>query len=189
MKYSKIGVVLMILFSVLSCSKEKTEDDPTIKHTIFNQSVGYNFDNINSRSFDINDDGFDDVRISIDSRDEDPEEIEIEIEDAFTDYALFAFYADGGAKLAKSYAEGALIQTAGADFYSDIRIASNIPAKGEVQGKGDTYIGLKIKQSPVSLSYSFAWLRINISQDLKTVKIIDAGYQTTADTPIKAGAI
>ncbi|MFN8236982.1 MAG: hypothetical protein U0T77_02340 [Chitinophagales bacterium] len=58
---------------------------------------------------------------------------------------------------------------------------------GDLSGKGDQFIPVLLF-SPISSSKHYGWIRINISSDYKTLKIIDGAYSAIPDVAIKMGA-
>lgn len=57
--------------------------------------------------------------------------------------------------------------------------------QNEFKGKGDKYVGVKFK---IGSDFHYGWMKINLSSDGKTLKIIDVAYDTRANTPITVGA-
>ena len=54
-------------------------------------------------------------------------------------------------------------------------------------GVGDVFIPF-IFNKVGSPDYYYGWLRVNVSSDYRTIKLIDAAYHVLPDTPIKMGA-
>lgn len=54
-------------------------------------------------------------------------------------------------------------------------------------GKGDKYLPVALAGSTAT-TFRYGWLRVNISADYQTFKIIDGAYSILDNTPIKMGA-
>lgn len=70
------------------------------------------------------------------------------------------------------------------NYYS--KIGSNIITRtGQFQGQGDKYIGIKFK---IGTEFHFGWMKVNLSNDGKSLIIREVAYDTRPNTPITVGA-
>ncbi len=210
--YKRLFFLVTIICAVylLSTSFKKIEDKTDIQYIFFNESIVYLANDYNEKGFDLNNDGTNDILLFVDSYInviKENEEIEI-VFDLVNDSnpLLVASNAttinnadmldNGITQFVKSFSLNELIDSTSSTFtsadYENIylafkRIGKDPIETGQFHGKGDKYIGFGFKTSEESPGFHFAWLRVNISADCKTVKVIDAAYQKNINTPIKAG--
>ncbi len=191
---------LFCISIIISCKKEDA-DDPNIEYASFNTNLTYIQNDYNYKSFDVNNDGINDISIYITSHiDGDIEDLEITTYGANSEGLLKVSYneevVEGNIEeIAKAYSNGEVINSVSSDFYDSespyldlLRTVESPFTEGHFHGSGDKFIGFRFKPTATSLGFYFAWLRVNISADLKTIKIIDGASQKIADTPIIAGA-
>ena len=68
--------------------------------------------------------------------------------------------------------------------------ATNSYSLVNFKGKGDQYIGVRNFFFPEGVThYTFGWLKINLSANSDTLKIIESATNTTENLPILAGQI
>ena len=179
-------VVMLIAITLVSCKKEK--DDPNITYHSINKTISNN--TIPSTAIDSVDyDGngtidflFGVFKISSDS-----------FYVAFEGHAA-ALNLDTTATVDGLYIVNETTGTTtplyipGSDNYNVGGIMSykfGINKQG-IAGKGDRYVSFGFAASPSNIHYG--WMKMNISADFKTFKIIDCAYSTLANTPITLGA-
>ena len=68
--------------------------------------------------------------------------------------------------------------------YVGLKLGATITGIGN---GADKYVPV-IVQNPSTFKYHFGWLRVNLSSDFKTFKVIDGAYNIIAETPIAMGA-
>lgn len=180
------------------CKKEDA-NDPNIEYAAFNTNLAYIKDDYNYKSFDVNNDGIDDISLEINSEiDGSDEELEIRTFAPLNNDLLKISYNKetfGGSlnQVAKAYSKGEVINSASSDFIDDDDVTLDALligeySEGHFHGSGDKFIGFRFKPTETTSGFYFGWLRVNISTDFKTIKIIDGASHKIADTPINAGA-
>lgn len=55
-------------------------------------------------------------------------------------------------------------------------------------GVGDVFIPVIFTRYVPASEYHYGWLRINISSDARSIKLVDLAYDTRPDTPVNMGA-
>lgn len=73
-----------------------------------------------------------------------------------------------------------------AGLYSFFAYKANTTVYG-FAGAGDKYIAILII-NPLSHRFHYGWVRLNLSSDFKTLKVIDGAYNAIPDIPIAMGA-
>ena len=104
---------------------------------------------------------------------------------------LFAFYYnEDSTGLCKSFIinetinDSAVYLRGAYPFLGINFIVPNDDRWGDFNGAGDSYIGFKIE---IDEKFHFGWIRVNLSNDFKTLEIIDGAYNNAEETPIRAG--
>lgn len=200
MKNLQKTLCLLCIVIIFSCKKEEA-DDPNIEYASYNTNLAYIRNEENYKSFDVNNDAIDDISIIIKSvTDGDIEDLKIATSAALNNNLLHVAYnkemiEPGLRSLAEAYSNGETINSVSSDFIDNdgvnldlLRTVESPYKEGHFHGSGDKFIGFRFKPTETSAGFYFAWLRVNISADFKTIKIIDGASQKIADTPIIAGA-
>lgn len=188
MKKIEFLPILLVAVSVVSVSCNKTEDDPTVIYTSFNKTVISALP-ATIDSFDLNLDTKSDFGI-------------LAGRNAAGDTAAIYFIAiDNGAGYIDS------TQNLGIVFGSVSLQKGEAPEKlGSAvkwgkrfiiaakfntdiygyAGTGDRYIPVLL-QNPITGKFHYGWVRVNVSSDYVTFKLIDAAYNLVPDVPVKMG--
>ena len=189
----------------MACKKDKEVDDPNITYVKLDSVLTQVNTSYNIKKIDFNNDGINDFRMYTD------------IDSSGTKATLYsAIYSENAnqAILAKKIngdffltgsasdryfltpkSSGDLINATQSVWISNQYCFSQIFTKngvttsdqaGDFAGKGDKFIGVRFKDAASANHYG--WLRINLSADGKTLKVIDGAYHVTPDAEIKIGA-
>lgn len=185
-----ILILMAVITAFLGSCKKEEADDPNIAYTAFNISFSNVEGVTQTDSIDINQDGIND----------------------FTVISGFSGTGDSAAAYMIGDNAGVYIDSTvkyGSIIYKIIPLdkgqaAENISTQKHWAAFG--YVGLKlgasiagigngvdkyvpvIVQNPSTFKYHFGWLRVNLSSDFKTYKVIDGAYNIIAEIPIAMGA-
>ncbi len=185
------GIFLAVI--LISSCKKKNELDPTIHSRVINKTItpikfGNNF--MFSDYLDIDNDGKLDVDFtgtltdSIDVIQIQESNDSVEILSTIVSVEQFTY------PTTKELTIGTLIDVS-SSHWSKTSILSYINIKkGKelsfgIQGKGDVYIGIKIKK-PDNNNY-YAWMLLNVSADLNTIVVKEVGVNKILNEGIKVG--
>ncbi|MBK8352234.1 MAG: hypothetical protein IPL21_11230 [Saprospirales bacterium] len=184
---TKLIAAFMLLSGLILSCKKNEKDDPNITYKTFNKSVTSQLDrDLKKDSIDINGDGSTDMFV-----------LAVSNEAADTSICYLSgthayMYIDSTQtyfityKL-KNMASGqqpALLSTK-TEWYNIVFAAVKAtPNNRGFAGVGDVYIPIIFLDGA---NKHYGWIRLNVSSDYRTIKVIDGAYHITPDTPIKMG--
>ena len=184
----KIMTVLLLLSVFISSCKKEEADDPNIIHRSFNKTVVATLDrNLVRDSLDVNADGVKDFAVLA---------VSTEAADTTITYISAinaALYVDSTqpyfitykAKNMFSGEQPELLSTKTQWYNIAFTGAKTGPVLRGYAGVGDVYIPVIFS---AGINKYYGWININVSNDYRTLKVIDGAYHINPDTPIKMGA-
>lgn len=183
-----MSALLLSSVLVLSCKKEEA-DDPNIEYRSINKSVTSVTAGVASvDSFDINNDGKSDLNI-------------LAVANVTADSAVLyivgsaaAVYIDSTQTFASTYKIKNLYKDEVPEKLGTQRLWGNLTYaalrrgtdKKGYAGVGDVFIPVFFRATTLKIHYG--WIRINVSSDFRTLKVVDAAYHVTPETSIAMGA-
>lgn len=188
---TKIPAIIILLFAVfISSCKEEEVDDPNITYVSINKTVVSVIANVPAKdSIDLNGDAKNDFTMLASAN-------------ATADTAIVllvgnvaAAYIDSTEIIGATYKAKNLFTNQQPDLFSIAKLEWSSPAylglrrgteKKGYAGVGDVFIPVLF--TTISLDKHYGWIRINVSSDYRTFKVIDGAYHIQADTPVKMGA-
>lgn len=189
----KLAIVLLCFSASLSsCNKDGSSepDDPNIVYTTFNKTLTSSIGVIVTDSLDFNLDTKTDFKIL----------------SGFTasgdTAAAYLLGVNGGSYIDSTLNYSSVYQTVALSSgqapmaHSTAKQWSIIGAVALKRGSGNIwgFAGAGDKFIPLSFNniltgkYHYGWVRVNVSSDYTTFKIIDGAYNLVPETPIKMGA-
>ncbi|HUM53195.1 MAG TPA: hypothetical protein PK431_15320 [Chitinophagales bacterium] len=185
-----VSVILCISACFSSCKKDNNEpDDPNIIYTNFNKTINVSLGVTIIDSLDFNLDTKIDfsVFVGISSTG-----------DTAAAYLIGESagpYIDSTQKISFVFQTRALDKGQVPRQYSTAKEWATLGIIGYKQGSsnmgfagaGDKFIPL-LFNNPINGKFHYGWIRINLSSDYKTYKVIDGAYNLIPETPIKMGA-
>lgn len=183
--------ILILLAFVSFITACKKADDPNIIFTIFNKTLTIGTGSVALDSIDLNLDTKPDFRFGIEKTGTGDTSASIMIGVPTT-----AFYIDSTQKISALYLikplnknEVPSIYTPGRkewNSYSYIDFKKGTEISG-FAGSGDKYVPVFVNNT-ITGKFHYGWIRVNMSSDHNTLKIIDGAYNIIPEVPIKMGA-
>ncbi len=181
------AIALNLLVS--SCKKDEKADDPNITHVVINKTITPTIGLSLNDSLDLNGDNINDFNLL-----------------SYQNVAGDTVITHISTSNSLLYIDSTKVMSISAEIkplnenetpslvdgsykwyyitYCGIKFGSASPLG--IAGQGDKFIPVAIR---VSLNtFKYGWLRINVSADCKSFKVIDGAYSTLDNTPIKMGA-
>lgn len=184
--------MLILALWAVSCKKSSEPDDPNITYVSINKSVTsvtaytYVIDSV-----DINGDGRKDLNFAALAN---PSADSAYV---FLTGNVAGIYVDSTETLSSFYYKAKnLFKDQQPEVYNTKREWYGATYVGLRQGStkkgyagvGDVFIPIIVtKVGETNISY-YGWIRVNVSTDCRTIKLVDAAYHINPDTPIKMGA-
>ncbi len=191
MKKISLTPLMLIIFAffsfIVSCKKA---GDPNIVYSTFNKTISGVPGSILIDSLDFNLDTHTDLRVSFNTR---PASDTIAIGFIGDNVGV---YIDSTQNLGLAYLCKSLNKDEAPALFSTKRewtlfgfllIKRGADVMGAFSGAGDKFIPLLFINTITSKKH-YGWMRINLSSDNKTFKIIDGAYNLIPDVPLKMGA-
>ncbi len=185
--FACMAAMLLLTLSSVSC-KEEEQDDPNIIYRSFTKTVTSTLDReIRKDSIDINADGITDFLMLT---------VSTAAADTVITYAVgnnTYWYVDSTQtyfvtnKVKNMFSgEQPELKSSKSEWYNFVFTGAKTgPQLRGYAGVGDVFIPILLIVSP---NIHYGWVRINVSSDYRTFKVLDAAYHLTPDTPIKMGA-
>ncbi len=182
--------LIMMAFVSFNSSCQKA-DDPNIVFTVFNKTLIAVSGSIAADSVDMNLDTKPDFRVGMEKTSTGDSSASIMVGIPAT-----GFYIDSTQKVSSLYLikplnknEAPTVYTPGVKEWSSyvyIDFKKGTELSG-FAGSGDKFVPLFVN-NPLTGKFHYGWIRVNISNDHNTLKIIDGAYSLIPEVPLKMGA-
>ncbi len=184
-----LAVAITALLS--SCKKDNEADDPNIVYTSFDKTLSVSTGISKQDSLDVNLDTYKEFLAYAGFS---------STGDTAASYLIGNTYAGTYIDSTQKYSSLYLVkpldkgQTPDAFIptvkkwgeYSFVGLKQSSLVRG-FAGAGDKYVPI-IFRNPLTTRFHYGWIRINLSADFSTYKVLDCGYNLVPDVPIAMGA-
>jgi hypothetical protein len=179
-------LIATIAITLVSCKKEK--DDPNITYRTINKSfVNNNAPAVVIDSIDFNGNGVNDFYVVLTRITNDT--LVAQFQGMSAAFNMDTTFEISGSYVVNEQSGGNTpLYVPGSDNYDESGVFSYrfAAVKKGIAGKGDRIVSFAYATGPSVIYYG--WMRLNISDDYKTFKIIDCAYSILPNTAIGLGA-